>query len=164
MRSLGFWNIWGSGFKQVTNSTQTGIKKFCIVLVIQWPLCSAFTAHSEMTQLVKLEILHFFVVIYTHLKFAWVCIAGALCFCSSKMEFISVLGVKVLKLWWKQIAEIRRSFDLTLAAIMWANISDWGETPCIPVDMEWAGSWEACWNWVPCDSSAMVLLSAEKEF
>ena len=166
MRSLGFWNIWGSGFKQVTTSTQTGIKQSCIVLVIQWPLCSAFTARSEMTWPVKLETLHPFVVIYPHLKSAWVCIADAHCFCSSRTEFIfSVLRVKVLKLWWKKMAGIRKIFWFNRdPASMWSNTSDWGENPCIPVDAEWTSSWEARWNWMPCGGSAMVTVVCWKEF
>lgn len=115
MRSLCFWNIWGSGFKQVPTSTQTGIKQSCIVLVVQWPLCSVFSAHREMIWLAKVETLHPFTEIYPHLKSAWLCVADALCFCSPRTEFTcSVLIVEVLKLGWKQL-ELKKCFGLTLA-------------------------------------------------
>lgn len=107
----------------MTISTQTGIKQSCIVLVIQWPFCCAFTAPSEMTWFVKSETLHPFVAIYPHPKCAWVCIADALCFCSSRSKFVfSVLRVKVLKLWWKQIAGISKIFWFNPdPASMWSN-------------------------------------------
>lgn len=137
----------------------------CIILVIQWPLCSAFTAHGEMTWVVKLETLHPFMVTYPHPKSAWVFSADAVCFCSSRSEFVfSVLRMKILRLWWQQIAGIRKICRFNPdPASMWSNTRARGETPCISGDAEQASSWEVYWNQMPCSSSAMVTVVCSKD-